>query len=148
VSKYLPQRIGMSGSRCTTMMEDFVNDFCRGQSIHILCQRGFYMVVRAYTSLTAPSALDAVVDKSNESSCNNDAGNILVPMFHLSRRTDSGRTHSATSFILSKAEGSLIHIEDGGTQPPLLSSSIASKGVKFSGIICATDLDVVALMRW
>ena len=148
MTKDLSQRICVSGSRCATVMEDFVNDPRRGRSIDIPCQRGFCMVGRAFASLTIPSALDAVINQSNQPSCDNDAGTVLASMFHLSHRTDSGGTHSATSSILSKTEVSLIHMEDGVTQPPLLSSSTASKGVRVSGIICATDLDVVALMRW
>lgn len=48
---------------------------------------------------------------------------------------DGENTYSATSGIGSYTDESLIHNEQGGTQPPLLSSSTASNGVIISGTI-------------
>lgn len=56
-------------------------------------------------------------------------------------------TYSATSGIFSYTESSLIHMDDGGTQPPLACSSTASIGVKISGIRWAMVLDVRRSIR-
>ncbi len=67
------------------------------------------MVARDYTTLMTPSTLDAVVNKSNEPSCYNDAGIMLASMFHISSRSDRGRN----------SLGNILHaLEDSGIADP------------------------------
>ena len=121
------------------------------------CQR---QRIQSSTSATSPVAtitLDINVSSASPTRCNaaNDVmqrmeyGNSGKGKEERERGRASERwqrwiriTYSATSGILSYTVGSPIHIEHGGTQPPLLSSSTDSRGVRISGTMWAIVLDV------
>lgn len=110
-------------SRCVTQaVNDPINQALGTEIFHIHLKRRFDDQRECHLNavLLVPAALDAIVHQSNQAGCNNSAK--LLVFSHISTWLKAS-THSATSVGPSAIFSSLMHIEQGGTQPPIASSS-------------------------
>lgn len=128
----------------TPAVEYFVDQALWPNIFHVQLQRRFHQGRDGHMDaiLLMPSRLDAVVHKSDQTSGHNCADKISVDI--IGSVTD---TYSATSVRPPRTLLSLIHNEQGGTQPPLASSSCASAGVRTAGTICAMGCEVSVFTR-
>lgn len=106
----------------TPAVKDLINQALGPEVFHVHPKRRFDNQRECHlkTVLLVPTALDAVVHESNQPGRNNSAKPLV---FRLQSHGKRHQTHSATSVRPCVIRSSLIHIEHGGTQPPIDSSS-------------------------
>lgn len=111
-------------------MKDPINEPLRSEQVHSPGYGRTPRKVPSEMTLGMPSATDTVIDEDNEARRDNHTRRVGI---HVRLASTRGITHSAISCIFRYTDGSLIHMEQGGIQPPLLCSSTSSRGVKISG---------------
>lgn len=128
-------------------MEDLVNELLRPDVFHVHFERRFHERRYAHVgaALLVKLAFNGVIHQSNQTSSDDDT--TLVVNQCTVRVMRSMITYSATSVSLLIIFASLIHIKQGGTHPPLASSSCVSAVVMAAGTMWATAAVVSALTR-